>query len=144
MNNFRICDIPSNNLFKPCFKKFISLCCPHSNFGSVVLNEVSPCNHELSVMIIIVVIIVIIVISVSTLSVLCSEYSLRDGDFKFCRYLWSFSLLGSSLSSSLEIILFTELLLQECGFDHMFSLLKRCKYSLYSDTMLNYWSTNHC
>ena len=89
MNNFRICDIPSNNLFKPCFKKFISLCCPHSNFGSVVLNEVSPCNHELSVMIIIVVIIVIIVISVSTLSVLCSEYSLRDGDFKFCRYLWS-------------------------------------------------------
>ena len=31
-----------------------------------------------------------------------------------------------------------------CGFDHMFSLLKRCKYSLYSDTMLNYWSTNHC
>ena len=31
-----------------------------------------------------------------------------------------------------------------CRFDHMFSLLKRCKYSLYSDTMLNYWSTNHC
>ena len=60
---------------------------------------------------------------------------------------WS-SLLGSSLSFSLEIILFTELLYLYagncCGFDHMFSLLKRCKYSLYSDTMLNYWSTNHC
>ena len=58
------------------------------------------------------------------------------------------SLLGSSLSSSLEIILFTELLylsgcMQDaCGFDHMFSLLKRCKYSLYSDTMLHYGSTN--
>ena len=58
------------------------------------------------------------------------------------------SLLGSSLSSSLEIILFTELLclsgcMQDagncCGFDHMFSLLKRCKYSLYSDTMLHFW-----
>ena len=60
------------------------------------------------------------------------------------------SLLGSSLSSSLEIILFTELLylsgcmLEACGFDHMFSLLKRCKYSLYSDTMLHFGSTNPC
>ena len=26
----------------------------------------------------------------------------------------------------------------------MFSLLKRCKYSLYSDTMLHYWPTNQC
>ena len=64
---------------------------------------------------------------------------------------WSISPWISSLSSSLEIILFTELLYfvwmytgSCCGFDHMFSLLKRCKYSLYSDTMLNYWSTNHC
>ena len=59
------------------------------------------------------------------------------------------SLLGSSLSSSLEIILSTELLfecMQDagncCGFDHMFSLLKRCKYSLYSDTMLHFGSTS--
>ena len=29
-----------------------------------------------------------------------------------------------------------------CGFDHMFSLLKRCKYSLYSDTMLHFGSTS--
>ena len=26
----------------------------------------------------------------------------------------------------------------------MFSLLKRCKYSLYSDTMLHFWVTNPC
>ena len=29
-----------------------------------------------------------------------------------------------------------------CGFNHMFSLMKRCKYSLYSDTMLHFGSTN--
>ena len=55
------------------------------------------------------------------------------------------SLLGSSLSSSLEILpcrivhsgcldVCRKLLDSIC----MFSLLKRCKYSLYSDTMLNY------
>ena len=31
-----------------------------------------------------------------------------------------------------------------CGFDHMFCLLKRCKYSLYSDTMFHFGSTNPC
>ena len=61
---------------------------------------------------------------------------------------WS-SLLGSSLSSSLEILscrIVCPGCLDVCRklheFNHMFSLLKRCKYSLYSDTMLHYGSTN--
>ena len=51
-----------------------------------------------------------------------------------------FSLLFFGNNSVRRIIV----LVCRIGFDHMFSLLKRCKYSLYSDTMLNYWSTNHC
>ena len=61
---------------------------------------------------------------------------------------WIFSLLFFGNNSDHRIIILvwmTGLYAGNCcGFDHMFSLLKRCKYSLYSDTMLNYWSTNHC
>ena len=57
------------------------------------------------------------------------------------------SLLGSSLllffgnNSVCRIIVLvwmTGCMQETAGFNHMFSLLKRCKYSLYSDTMLNY------
>ena len=60
---------------------------------------------------------------------------------------WIFSLLffgNNSVHRIIILVWMTGLYAGNCcGFDHMFSLLKRCKYSLYSDTMLNYWSTNH-
>ena len=58
---------------------------------------------------------------------------------------WIFSLLFFGNNSGHRIIVLVwmtgslEYAGNCCGFDHMFSLLKRCKYSLYSDTMLNYW-----
>ena len=58
-----------------------------------------------------------------------------------------FSLLffgNNSVHRIIVLVSITGCMQNACGFDHMFSLLKRCKYSLYSDTMLNYWSTNHC
>ena len=58
-----------------------------------------------------------------------------------------FSLLffgNNSVRRIVVLVWMTGCMQNACGFDHMFSLLKRCKYSLYSDTMLNYWSTNHC
>ena len=60
---------------------------------------------------------------------------------------WIFSLLffgNNSVCRIIVLVWMTGCMQNACGFDHMFSLLKRCKYSLYSDTMLNYWSTNHC
>ena len=60
------------------------------------------------------------------------------------------SLLGSSVSSSLEILccrIVHSGCLEVCrkllDLICMFSLLKRCKYSLYSDTMLNIGSITH-
>ena len=55
------------------------------------------------------------------------------------------SLLGNnSVHRIIVLVLMTGSMLEACGFDHMFSLLKRCKYSLYSDTMLYFGSTNPC
>ena len=56
-----------------------------------------------------------------------------------------FSLLffgNNSVHRIIVLVWMTGCMLEACGFDHMFSLLKRCKYSLYSDTMLHYGSTN--
>ena len=58
-----------------------------------------------------------------------------------------FSLLffgNNSVCRIIVLVWMTGRMQETAGLDHMFSLLKRCKYSLYSDTMLNYWSTNHC
>ena len=58
---------------------------------------------------------------------------------------WIFSLLffgNNSVHRIIVLVWMTGCMLEACGFDHMFSLLKRCKYSLYSDTMLHYGSTN--
>ena len=60
---------------------------------------------------------------------------------------WIFSLLffgNNSVHRIIVLVWMTGCMLEACGFDHMFSLLKRCKYSLYSDTMLHFGSTNPC
>ena len=58
---------------------------------------------------------------------------------------WIFSLLFFGNNSVQRIIVLVWMYAGNCcGFDHMFSLLKRCKYSLYSDTMLHFGSTNPC
>ena len=59
-------------------------------------------------------------------------------------YLLSLFFGNNSVCRIIALVWMTGCMQNACGFDHMFSLLKRCKYSLYSDTMLNYWSTNHC
>ena len=56
---------------------------------------------------------------------------------------WIFSLLffgNNSVHRIIVLVWMTGCMLEACGFDHMFSLLKRCKYSLYSDTMLHFGS----
>ena len=56
---------------------------------------------------------------------------------------WIFSLLffgNNSVHRIIVLVWMTGCMLEACGSDHMFSLLKRCKYSLYSDTMLHFGS----
>ena len=104
-----------------------------------------PCSCSISWRILVVELILYVGLNVET----CSCWiACRNNAGLYVETLYSkirVSLLGSSLCSSLEILscrICTFRMLGLHGFDHMFSLLKRCKYSLYSDTMLHYGSTN--
>ena len=72
-------------------------------------------------------------------------YSVLEDRLKFSPWIFSLLFFGNnSVHRIIVLVWMTGCMLEACGFDHMFSLLKRCKYSLYSDTMLHFGSTNPC
>ena len=77
--------------------------------------------------------------------IICGNTTVLEDRLKFSPWIFSLLFFGNnSVHRIIVLVWMTGCMLEACGFDHMFSLLKRYKYSLYSDTMLHFGSTNPC